>query len=304
MTKFALIVPVLNPGPEWLQWLAAYSAQTIKPCRALLLDSESDDAVVEEAEAYGFECLRIKRAAFNHGATRQYGVSQLGNDCDVVVLMTQDAILAKPDAFESLIRVFEDPLVSAAYGRQLPHVNAKPIGAHARCFNYGEVSQLKSLASVPELGLKSCFMSNSFAAYRVKDLQAVGGFPGNVILGEDAYVAASLLLAGKKIAYEAKACVYHSHDYSTMEEFRRYFDTGVFHAQESWILTNFGKASGEGKRFVYSELAYLFQHAPFLIPLALIRTFMKLLGYRLGVAYARLPRMLLPALSMHKGFWR
>lgn len=304
MTSFGLIVPVLNPGPTWTLWLAAYAAQTVKPYQALLLDSESTDGYTALANVYGFETLQIPRRQFNHGATRQLGVSQLVQDCDVVILMTQDAILARPDALESLVRAFEDPSVSAAYGRQLPHKNAQPLGAHARLFNYPAASSQKTRESIPELGLKTCFISNSFAAYRVKDLLAVGGFPDNVILGEDAYVAGRLVSAGKKIAYVAEACVFHSHDYSIMEEFRRYFDTGVFHAQQPWIAANFGGASGEGKRFVISEWNYLIKHAPFLIPSSLVRTAMKLLGYRLGCAYARLPKAWLPALSMHKGYWK
>lgn len=301
--RIGLIVPTLNPGSAWAEWLDAFARQTLKPARCLVVDSDSSDASVGQAVAYGFEVLSIKRHEFNHGRTRQRAVAYL-SDTDVVILMTQDAILASPDALESLVRVFEDPSVSAAYGRQLPYKNAQPLGAHARLFNYPAASSQKTRESIPELGLKTCFISNSFAAYRVKDLLAVGGFPDNVILGEDAYVAGRLILAGKKIAYVAEACVYHSHDYTVMEEFRRYFDTGVFHAQQPWIAANFGGASGEGKKFVISELKYLMTHAPLLMPLALIRTAMKLLGYRLGCAYAQLPKAWLPTLSMHKGYWK
>ena len=301
--RIGLIVPTLNPGSAWAEWLDAFAQQTLKPAHCLVVDSDSSDASVGQAVAYGFEVLSIKRHEFNHGGTRQRAVDYL-SDIDVVILMTQDAILAEPNALESLVRVFEDPSVSAAYGRQLPHKNAQPLGAHARLFNYPAASSQKTRESIPELGLKTCFISNSFAAYRVKDLLAVGGFPDNVILGEDAYVAGRLILAGKKIAYVAEACVFHSHDYSIMEEFRRYFDTGVFHAQQPWIAANFGGAAGEGKRFVISEWQYLIKHAPFLIPSALARTAMKLLGYRLGCAYARLPKAWPPALSMHKGYWK
>ncbi|MFE0678513.1 hypothetical protein ACFW26_34910, partial [Streptomyces sp. NPDC058867] len=46
--------------------------------------------------------------------------------------------------------------------------------------------------------------------------------------------------------------VHHSHSYSIGEEFRRYFDVGVMHARAPWLLDRFGKAEGEGKRFVQS----------------------------------------------------
>lgn len=273
------------------------------PDQAVVIDSGSSGPEIEHSAKYGFEVIRIPKSEFNHGGTRQKAVQYLRAGIEWVIFLTQDAILANPEAFENLLAAFADVSVSAAYGRQLPHAGAGPSGAHARLFNYGATSGLHSLASVPELGLKTCFISNSFAAYRVKDLLAMGGFPDNVILGEDTCVAGRLILAGKKIAYVAEACVYHSHDYSIMEEFHRYFDTGVFHAQQPWVVENFGGVSGEGKRFVISEWKYLIKHAPFLIPSALIRTAMKLLGYRLGCAYVRLPKAWLPALSMHKGHW-
>ena len=46
---------------------------------------------------------------------------------------------------------------------------------------------------------------------------------------------------------------YHSHNYTFFEEFKRYFDVGVFHEKESWILEEFGQASGEGANYVKSS---------------------------------------------------
>lgn len=300
---FGLVVPTLNPGKAWLSWLAAYARQSSLPLQAVIIDSGSSGHEIDSSQSYGFKVLRINKSDFNHGATRQLAANEL-SDVDVIVFLTQDAILASDHSLASLLRAFNDPSVAAAYGRQLPHHEAKPLGAHARAFNYGVDSATSSIESIPERGFKACFISNSFAAYRVDDLLTVGGFPSDVILGEDTCVAARLILAGKKVAYVADACVYHSHDYTVLEEFRRYFDTGVLHAQQPWLIQNFGGATGEGAKFVISELKYLAKHAPLLIPSALIRTFMKLLGYRLGRAYNRLPKNWCPRLSMHKGFWQ
>jgi rhamnosyltransferase len=217
--------------------------------------------------------------------------------------MTQDALLGNADALQSLLSAFDDPSVACAYGRQLPHADATPIAAHARIFNYSETSHSISFADQPQLGIKTCFLSNSFAAYRLPDLLAVGGFPADVILGEDMAVAARLLMAGKRIAYVANACVYHSHNYSPMQELRRYFDVGVFHARSPWLLRSFGGARGEGIRFVRSELSYLWQCAPTLIPSAVLRTLVKWLGYKLGRYESKLPLFIKRICSMHKGYW-
>lgn len=251
----------------------------------------------------GFELKFIPRSQFNHGGTRNIATEMSRCTTSVLVFLTQDALLADVDALQKMVSAFDDPTVACAFGRQLPHSDATPLASHARMFNYPDAPRVVSLADKDRLGLKTCFMSNSFAAYRVTDLLAVGGFPSDVILGEDMAVAARLLLAGKRVAYQAEACAYHSHNYTPLEDFRRYFDTGVFHAREQWLLDAFGGASGEGLRFVKSELRYLLKHAPWLIPSALLRTVLKLLGYRLGRAEARLPLALKRRLSMFSGFW-
>lgn len=222
--------------------------------------------------------VSIPRKDFNHGEARQFSVG-LVPDAEIVVFLTQDALLQAPDSILTLCKVFEDESVGAAYGRQLPHHDAGPLGTHARIFNYPQKSRYTSLADADNLGIKAVFISNSFAAYRPRALKAVGGFPDNVILGEDTYVAAKMLLAGWHIYYCAEAQVCHSHNYSMSEEFRRYFDTGVFHAREYWLLKSFGKIDGEGSRFVKSEIRYLWRNAPKIIPVALLHTLFKYTGY-------------------------
>lgn len=301
--NFALVVPTYNPGRYWQQWLQALSIQTSYPSQVLVVDSASTDGSFDGESNQKFQLIRIPKASFNHGGTRGLALGLLDRSIEVVVFLTQDALLANEHALERLIASFSNPQVAAAYGRQLPHKDARPLGAHARVFNYGPTSRLKSQVSIPEMGLKACFISNSFSAYRVSDLLEVGGFPEDVILGEDMYVAGKLLLSGKSVQYVADACVYHSHDYTALEEFRRYFDTGVFHTMEPWLIDSFGGTSGEGLRFVRSELAYLQKNRPSLIIPSMFRTFMKYSGYRLGRMFKKIPKQMLPALSMHKGFW-
>lgn len=175
--------------------------------------------------------------------------------------------------------------------------------AHARLFNYPDRSDVRSYEDRRRLGIKACFFSDSFAAYRVRALQEVGGFPERAIVGEDVVVAAKLLKAGWKIAYVADACVYHSHDLTPLQEMQRYFDVGVFHARESWILREFGEPEGEGLRFLRSELKYLWEHAPWLIPESFLRAGLKYVGYRMGRAERFLPLWLKRAMSRQKHFW-
>lgn len=299
MAKVGLIVPTLNAGKAWEAWLNAFAQQTRKPDTLLLIDSSSSDGTVALARNHGFAVQLIAKTEFNHGGTRQLGVMMMP-DAEIIVFLTQDALLANPDAIGQLLAAFNDAPVGAAYGRQLPHRNAGPIAAHARLFNYPVASQVRSLDDKSRLGIKTVFISNSFAAYRRSALIQCGGFPANTIMNEDTFVAAKMLVNGWKIAYCADAQVYHSHDYGFQDEFKRYFDIGVFHTQSAWLQGIFGGATGEGLRFVRSELRFLLRQAPWLIPSALLRTGLKWLGYKMG---GTLPNAISRCLSLHQAYW-
>ena len=208
--------------------------------------------------------------------------AELAFDADVLVYLTQDSILADVNALARLVAAFEDASVGAAYGRQLPRPGANPIEAHARLFNYPPVSAIRSLEDAAAMGFKAIFFSNSFGAYRRTALEQVGGFPKESDFGEDTVVAARLLQMGWRIAYVTEAQAYHSHAYTCREEFRRYYRIGQLHGSEPWLLRDFGKASGEGRRFAMSEIQYLSRRAPWLIPEAILRTGLKYLGYKRG----------------------
>lgn len=299
--SIAVCVPTLNPGADFAQWLTIVTA-CLPGATLLVVDSSSDDETVALAQQAGAETLVISRQTFNHGATRDMALQHLAHS-EVVVFLTQDAMPADLQALSSLVKVFEDPRVGATFGRQLPHEDATAIAAHARLFNYPPVSRLVDAADISTLGIKAAFLSNSFAAYRRQALIEAGGFPHNTILSEDMIAGARLLQAGWKLAYQADAHVCHSHNYTLLEETKRYFDIGVLHHREAWLLEWLGKPEGEGKRFVVSEIRYLLRKAPWRLPEAALRTVLKYAGYRLGKIEHKLPLCLKRALSMHKRYW-
>lgn len=299
--RIACIIPTYNGKVELARLLNSLQTQTAQ-FDTLIVDSSSKDGTQELASARVGNVTVIPSVEFNHGGTRQRMVDQ-NPSYDVYVFLTQDACLADADAITQIVAPFADPKVGAVCGRQLPHVDATPLAQHARFFNYPEGIQVKTLADVPTLGIKSAFMSNSFAAYRGDALKAVGGFPLHVIFAEDMYATAKMLLAGWKVAYAGNAQCRHSHNYTIIEEFERYFDMGVFHAREPWIRQHFGGAGGEGLRYVRSELRFLGLRRFSLWPSAILRNAVKLLGYKLGQQEVRLPIGLKRKLGMYKRYW-
>lgn len=304
LMRCALVIPTRNAGAHLDRLLPALAAQRRQPDSILVVDSRSSDDTVERFRAFGARVEVIEPASFNHGGTRRWASQQV--EADALIYLTQDAIPASPDSFANLLdELYAEADIGVAYGRQLPHPGAGLLGAQARRFNYPPESRSKRLADASELGIKTCFSSDSFSAYRSDALAAVGGFPEDVIGSEDAYVAARLLQAGYAVRYAASAEVYHSHDYRLLEEFRRYFDIGVFYGRERWIRAAFGGAGGEGKRYVLAEIQALrAAGALYRVPEIALRSAFKLLGYRLGQLERHLPVALKRRISMFPGYWK
>lgn len=301
--RVAIIVPTLNAAGLWDRWVNGMRMQSFVPDVVLVVDSASTDDTVERAKSEGYCVHQIERKDFDHGGTRQLAVDLLG-DIDIAVFLTQDAILLNSDSIRNIVSSFDSDNVGMAYGRQLPRQEAGPIETHGRLFNYPAESRYKSEEDIPQLGLKTAYTSNSFSAYRVCALWQVGGFPSKVIVSEDMHVAARMILVGWQVHYNAEAVVEHSHGYTPLQEFQRYFDVGVFNAREYWIIQRFGAPTGEGKRLVLSELRYLGLRRCYRIPETMLRTFLKLSGFRLGLHERALPNWIKPRFSLQKWFWR
>jgi rhamnosyltransferase len=300
--KVALIIPTYEAARYWAALSEGIRSQSLVPDRVIVIDSSSSDGTAELARSDGFEVVAISPQDFNHGGTRQMGADYAG-EAEILIYLTQDAVPFGRDAFANLVSTFADAEIGAAYGRQLPREKASAIEAHARHFSYPATSRLRSWESRRTLGFKSIFFSNSFGAYRRSALMSVGGFSPDVIFGEDTLVVARMHRAGWKTAYVAEAMARHSHAYSIAEEFRRYFDIGVLHARENWLVEQFGSASGEGRRFVVSEMKHLAKNAPHLLPSAAMRTFAKYLGYKVGRSESGIAPRLKYHLGLNRQYW-
>ncbi|HDT6557959.1 glycosyltransferase family 2 protein [Raoultella ornithinolytica] len=301
--KYYIAIPTYNGGDIWHQVVENIKKYAPSDLFVHVIDSSSIDDTVSVAEEAGFNVLSIASSDFNHGNTRNQAIDNYIENYDIVIFLTQDAI-PQSGFIESIVSVFSDENIVCAYGRQLPHDDASPLAQHARRFSYPEKGYICGKDDASVMGLKTVFMSNSFSAYRLSVFNKLGRFPSNTILCEDMFYTAKAILAGFKVAYVSDAIVYHSHNYSPIDEFKRYFDIGVFHTDEPWIRKNFGGAGGEGKKFIISELMYLLQKAPLWIPISCLNNFMKILGYKAGQRYKMLPTKLVKVCSMHKRYWK
>ena len=300
--RVGIVIPTYNAASHWYALQNGLDEQSVPPSRIVVIDSSSDDGTRALAEKAGYRVVCIPKKEFNHGATRRLACNYLPK-AEVLVFMTQDAVLARPDSVERLCSSLEDSKIGAAYGRQLPRHDSDPIERHGRLFNYPTTSEVRTFESRRELGFKTAFFSNSFAAYRRSALEQVGGFRSDAIVSEEVSVVAKMLIAGWGVVYKADALVIHSHPLSFSREFSRYFDIGVQHGREEWILSAFGNVGGAGLRYMKSELRYLAANAPLWIPYASLRIASKYLAYQLGIRERYLPKAVKQSLSGHPRFW-
>jgi len=296
--KLSLIIPTLNNAAALQRLLVAAKAQSAPPDEIIVVDSASDDNTVSVAQQFGVRLIRIARSEFNHGSTRTMaGKLACG---EVLLYMTDDAAPIGTDCFEKLLEPFSQPDTAAVFGRQLPAENATAISAHLRMFNYPEQSCRRTWQDRCRFGIKTAFLSNSFCAYRRAALEQAGWFREDIIIAEDMRAGMELLKGGGTIVYNAQACVRHSHNLGIVKEFSRYFDIGTMHICERTALSEFGRAEGEGKRYVLEGLAFL----PLTTyPEFFIRTAAKYAGYLLGKNHRFLPHTVCRHLSLNRWWW-
>jgi len=280
MNNISIIIPTYNAQKYLSKLLNKLQEQTIQDYELIIVDSSSKDCTQEIAKRYTDSVVVIQQSEFDHGGTRAKAAQMAQGE--IVIFLTQDVLPYNETTLEKIVEVFEDSKVGAAYGRQLSYEDTNFFGKHLRFFNYTERSYVRVYEDINKFGIKTAFLSDSFAAYRKNALESINWFKDGLILGEDTYAGAKMILSGYSLAYVADAKVYHSHSYAILQEFRRYFDIGVFHKCESWILESFGKAEGEGMKYIKSEIKYLLSTGSwYLIPEFFVRNCMKYLGYKL-----------------------
>ena len=302
MKKISIIIPTYNAQNYLTKLLDNIKTQSINDYELIIIDSSSKDETVSIAKKYTDNVIVIPQNEFDHGGTRAKA-AQIAKG-EILVFLTQDALPLDNNTIGNIVQVFKNSKIGAAYGRQLSYEETNLFGKHLREFNYNNNSYIRDKTNIKEFGLKTAFLSDSFAAYRRSSLESVDWFKDGLILGEDTYVGAKMILAGYSLAYVADAKVYHSHSYTIWQEFKRYFDIGVFHKTEEWILKEFGKAEGEGIKYIKSEIRYLLSHSAwYLFPEFFVRNGMKYLGYKMGWLYESLPMWVIKRVSMHHRWW-
>ncbi len=305
--KVDVVIPSFCPDGRLVESIGALERQTLPVNRIIVMNTEKKEMEkLFDIPSFLREHPRVflthlARKEFDHGRTRNRGVAE--SDAEIFVCMTQDALAADACLLERLVgALFQKEGIAAAYARQLPERDCNVIERFTRQYNYPERPRIKGKADIPRLGIRTFFCSNVCAAYRRDIFDRLGMFVPRTIFNEDMIYAARAVKAGYEIAYAADAQVIHSHNYTVRQQFSRNFDLGVSHAQYPEIFADV-PPEGEGARLVKKTALYLFKNHPQLLPKLVAQSGAKLLGYRLGKRYEKLPRSFVKGCSSQKYYW-
>lgn len=307
--EVTVLIPTWKPDERLDELLRRLSRQTLLPSRVLLLntvDEDQDGGLTDLVDEYRdcfpvLSVFHIEKRQFDHGGTRHLGMTFA--DTELVLCMTQDAVPKDRHLVSALARYFEDPLVGAAYARQLAVRGSSPLERYTRSFNYPDTSRVKSKEDLESLGIKTFFCSDVCAMWRRDIYLEMGGFERRTIFNEDMILAGKMIQAGYRIAYAADAMVWHSHSYSCVKQLKRNFDLGVSQVDHPEIFS-MASSTGEGIRLVKQTASWLIRSAhAALLPKLILDSGCKYLGYFLGRRYRKLPRKLILKLTDNRMYW-
>lgn len=315
MYNIDAVIPTYYPTDRLFALLSILQEQTVA-LRSIYLINTEEIGFVKALEKQGldvkaFETMypgvqvrHIRKDKFDHGYARNLGM-QLAEGADFVLLMTQDALPFDRKLVEEMLSPFtEDAQMAVTYARQLPEENAAVTERLTRSFNYPEQSRIKSQKDFDALGIKTYFCSNVCALYKKSIFDKLGGFVEPAIFNEDMIYAGTALQAGYHSGYQAKAKVIHSHNYSPMQQFHRNFDLGVSQAQHPEIFMA-ASSEGEGVQYVKTVIKMLKkERAVGEIPGFVVGCGARLIGYKLGKNYRKLPRRWILRFTMSPNYWR
>lgn len=298
-----VIIPAYHPGASFPELIQRLERQEIKPDRIIVINTEKEFwNPAWKSLSPSMEVHHITKKEFDHGGTRHFAAGL--STADILVFMTQDALPADSHLIGSLIKpLIENSTTGASYARQLPAKDCNFIEKYTRSFNYPDESSVKCRKDIEKYGIKTYFCSNVCAAYDRKIYEKLGGFVRRAIFNEDMIYAGNLVKAGYGVAYAADAKVYHSHNYTAIEQFHRNFDLGVSQAEHPEIFDEV-PSEGEGLRLVKKTFCYLLKQGRiWLVPKLVVQSGAKYAGYFLGKRYKKLPEKLIRICTMNLSYW-
>lgn len=305
--KVDVLIPVYKPDRQFSRLLQMLMRQTYPINRIIVINTEERYWNKKGYESVaGLEVHHVTKPEFDHGGTRNLAAGY--SKAEVMIFMTDDAVPKDMYLVERLVDALgkEGPdgeVTAMAYARQLPAKDCGAVERFTRHFNYPDEGHVKTIKDLPRMGIKTYFASNACCAYRKDIFEQKGGFVDRAIFNEDMVYAAKVIKGGYAIAYVPEAAVIHSHNMTPVQQFRRNFDMAVSQADHPEVFGGL-RSEGEGIRLVKKTALWLFRTGRiWLIPVLIVNSGCKYMGYCVGKKYKRLPRPMIMRCTMNRQYW-
>ena len=192
-----------------------------------LSGEDEDQQIVDFLKENNIHYFTETTETFSHSLTREKAIRECKSK--LVVLISQDVVLFDENALYNLASKIDDEYIYG-FGRQI--CTNKSIEKYIRKKNYPEKSYTVSKEDIEKMQLMAFFTSDAFSCINRDKFIELDGYQGyNVMFAEDMLYSKFLLDAGYKKVYAADAVVDHSHKYTLKQLYKRYYETGRFHAE-------------------------------------------------------------------------
>lgn len=278
-----------------------------------IIDSGSTDGVIDAISKLGnskIQIIEIPSEEFGHGRTRNQAIGQTTGQ--YIAVITQDATPASDSWLQNLVRDIErDSRIAGVFGKHLTYPEAgiytkRDFQRHFDSFLEEPVVWLENKRRYQEdqgYRQKLHFFSDNNALLRRLAWEEIP-YP-DVSFAEDQQWAKLVVEAGWKKGYSDEGAVYHSHNYTLLDLFRRsidesramkkYFDYKLSPTLKS-VLRSWVGFSVQDTKYVLSlknnmagNLLSLFSQY--------VRNLLKPLGHHIGSKYLEMPLFLVRFLS-------
>lgn len=190
---------------------------------------------------------KIKKEEFSHSLTREK--EAIKSKSDILVFITQDIDIRNDKWLYNLVKKIETGECEATYSRQIAKDNG--IEKYTRECNYPSKSKIVSKKDIDKYGLNTFFFSDAASAIKTNVFKELKGYDGKDLpISEDMYIAYKIIMKDYRIGYCADSEVYHSHQFTLKQMYKRYYETGRFFKQNSY-LDQYGTNKTGGSMAIY-----------------------------------------------------
>ncbi|MFB5763864.1 glycosyltransferase family 2 protein [Paenibacillus medicaginis] len=271
----SVIIPTKNGGEIFQRVLLQVLYQDLDaPFEVVIVDSGSSDNTINfildlQQRHHNIILKQISPKEFGHGKTRNLGAS-LANG-EYLVFITQDALPYDRYWLKNLILCFDiDENIVGVFGRHVPYDDCDIFEKHniiTHFNNFGSEVTIYYLDDKERYNREEgyrhllCYYSDNSSAMRKSVWESIP-YP-EVDFAEDQLWARQIIEKGYKKAYAPNSVVYHSHNYTFNQQFKRYYDEykGLYRIYEYVSVKSIFLLPAYILKHFVSDIKFLRSHA-------------------------------------------